>query len=174
MNKKVFLLLLAIPILSCDSDSQELSFSEELIGAWTLTNYYSDSFFEGEEYGRIEKMVPEETDYGIEFADNPKKIILSGFLRYSFEEYEIVDGKKVTTYQATNFMDSEDGEGYHTGEWKIMDGTLICSDVSPQEGIAYSTISAIELSGGTLKLTLDNSQFGPHQSGETIIEYRKN
>ncbi len=178
MKKKLFLILFSFLIFSCNSDDNSepemLSLSESLVGKWNMTNYYDDSFFIQEQEGRIEKIVLEETNYGIEFTDNPKKINLSGFLRYSVDEYEINDGEKLITKSGgTNFMDAEHGEGYHTGEWKIEDGMLICSDVSSQEGIAYSTISSIELSGDNLKLTLDNSQFGSHLSGEIIIEYQK-
>lgn len=172
--KQLKVCLLAFLVLACSKDdAANLSLDEQLLGKWTLTNYYSDSYFPDRNEGRIEKIVPEETDYGIEFTDDPNKIVLSGFLRYSFEGYEIVDGKKEITYQATNFMDAEHGEGYHTGEWKIENDLLICTDVSSQEGEIYSTTSSIELSGGKLILTLDNSQFGTHQTGETIFEYTK-
>ncbi|MEP1018836.1 hypothetical protein, partial [Maribacter dokdonensis] len=77
----------------------------------TLTNYYSDTYFDDRNEGRIEEIVTDETDYGIEFTDNPKMIVLTGFLRYSWDEYEIVDGQKVITSSASNFMDSEHGEG---------------------------------------------------------------
>jgi hypothetical protein len=174
-SKALLLLFLIISVLSCDSEdtseSPELSLSEKLIGEWAMTNYYSNLYFHAREEGRIEKIVPEETDYGIEFTRNQNEIILSGFLRYTWDEYEIVDGEKVITYQATNFMDSEHGEGYHTGNWKIENELLICTDVSSQEGIEYATISSIEFSGDNLKLTLENSQFGTHLEGETIVEY---
>lgn len=175
MNKILSIGLLGILFMSCDSDSstdlQEQDLSERIIGEWILTNYYSDSYSTESNEGRIEKMVPEETNYGIEFTENQNEIILSGFLRYAFEEYELVNGEKEITYEATNFMDSEHGEGFHTGVWKIENGLLICTDVSSQEGIEYSTISSTEFSGDTLKLILDDSQFGTHLSGETILEY---
>ena len=170
--KQLKVCLLVFLVLACSKDdAANLSLDEQLLGKWTLTNYYSDSYFPDRSEGRIEKIVPEETDYAIEFTDDQNKIVLSGFLRYSFEGYEIVDGEKEITYQATNFMDAEQGEGYHTGEWKIENGLLICTDVSSQEGEVYSTTSSIKLSGDTLVLTLDNSQFGIHQTGETIVEY---
>ena len=89
MIKKIFLILFAALIFSCQSDdtttAQEVS-SDSLIGAWILTNYYSDVFREQEQTGRIEQIVPEETNYEIEFTDTPNKIILTGFFRYAVEE----------------------------------------------------------------------------------------
>lgn len=175
MTNKFFLILVTLCLLSCDSDndsnSAELSQSERLIGEWTLTNYYSDSYFEERNEGRIEEIVQEETDYGIEFTDNPKKILLTGFLRYSWDEYEIVDGEKVITYQATNFMDADHGEGYHTNDWRIENEILITED--PNDGDPYISMSKVELSGDNLKLTLESSQFNPKNSGEIIIEYKR-
>ena len=178
MNKKILFVLFSILILSCSSDdsleSEELSLSERLIGEWTLTNYHDDSYFVQDQYGIIEQMVGDETDYGIEFTDNPNKINTTGFLRYTRDEYEIVAGEKVITKSAgTNFWDGNNGEGLHTGEWSIENGMLINSDVSPQEGIEYSIISSIELSGNRLKLILDNAQFGSHLTGKIMIEYRR-
>jgi len=142
-----------------------------------MTNYYDDTYFVEDEYGVIEQMVPDETDYAIEFTDNPKEINTSGFLRYSREEYEIVNGEKVITGPAgTNFMDGDDGEGYHAGTWKIEEGKLIVTDLvqqGPDEFEEYSSESSIALSGDKLTLTLDNAQFGPHLSGEIIIEYKR-
>ncbi|CAM3298038.1 hypothetical protein [Zobellia roscoffensis] len=180
--KTGLLLLLLISFISCDSESNsdspeepatELSLSENLVGEWILINYYDDSYFVQDQYGIIEQIVNEETDYGIQFTDNPKEIRTNGFLRYTREKYEIIDGEKITEPAGINFWDGDEGEGLHTGEWKIEDGILITNDVSPQEGIEYSIISSIELSGDNLKLTLDNSQFGSHLTGEITIEYRK-
>ncbi|WP_373516301.1 hypothetical protein [Pricia sp.] len=180
MKNKILLFLLAIFILSCESDDsdshsdsnlQELPLSKRLIGAWNLTDYYSDTYFEEWNEGRIEEIVSAETDYGIEFTDNPKRIILTGFLRYSFKEYEIVDGEKVITYEATNFMDAEHGEGYHTNEWRVENEILITED--PRDGDPYFSLSEMQLSGDNLKLTLDPSQFNPKNSGEITVEYKR-
>lgn len=175
INSKGLLLLLILLVLSCDSESTtelpEQTLSEKLIGQWTLTNYYSDTYFDDRNEGRIEEIVTDETDYGIEFTDNPKMIVLTGFLRYSWDEYEIVDGQKVITSSASNFMDSEHGEGYHTNEWRIENEILITED--PSDGDPYISMSEINLSGDNLKLTLDSSQFNPKNSGDIILEYKR-
>ena len=162
---------------SCESDNssinQEFSASEKIIGEWTLKYYYSDSFSSIEQTGRIEEIVPEETDYGIEFTINPQKIILSGFLRYSVQEYEIVNNDKVITSEHTNFMDSEHGEGYHVNEWRIENDLLITEDPTGDGGEPYISISEIEFSGNLLKLTLENSQFNINRSGQTFLEYER-
>ena len=177
MKKKILLVLLSIFILSCTKDdnleSEKLSLSERLVGEWTLINYYDDSYFVREQYGMIEQITPEETDYRIEFTDNPKEIRTFGFLRYSIDRYKIVEGEKITEPAGTNFWDGSDGEGLHTGEWIIENDILTNSDVSPQEGIEYSIISSIEISNNILKLTLDNSQFGSHLTGKIFVEYQK-
>ncbi|MBA4747037.1 MAG: hypothetical protein H2058_17490 [Muricauda sp.] len=174
---KIYLLALFVFACSKDDAASDLPLDEQLLGKWTLTNYYDDTFFVEGEYGVIEQMVPEETDYGIEFTDNPKEIKTTGFLRYSREEYEIVNGEKVFTGSTgTNFMDGDDGEGYHAGTWKIEERKLVVTDSvqqGPDEFEEYSSISSIELSGDNLKLTLDNAQFGSHLKGEIIIEYKR-
>lgn len=175
--RKVLILLSGIFILSCDSDSNsdapELSLSDSLIGVWTLSGYYYETFFEDELRGRIEKEIIDETDYEIEFLDNPKKIVLRGLLRYSVEEYEIVEGDKVITSEHINFMEASHGEGYHTNEWRIEDGILITQDHTGDGGEPYISKSEILLSGNNLKLILDPSQFNADITGEIIIDYSR-
>lgn len=177
INSKGLLLFLIISVLSCHSESTsespELSLSEKLIGEWILTNYYSDSFSPQEQTGRIEEIVPEETDYGIEFTDNPKKIILTGFLRYSVQSYEIEDNEKVVKSEHTNFMDAEHGEGFHVNDWRIENEILITEDPTGDGGDPFISKSEVQLSGNTLKLTLENSQFNPNRSGQIILEYKR-
>lgn len=174
--KHLKIYLLAFLTVACSKDdAADLPLDEQLLGKWKLINYYDDTFFVEDEYGVIEEMVAEETDYGIEFTDNPKEIKTTGFLRYSRKEYEIVNEEKVFTGSTgTNFMDGDDGEGYHAGTWKIEEGKLIVTDLVPQgpdEFEEYSSKSSIELNGDNLKLTLDNAQFGSHLFGEIILEY---
>lgn len=177
--KQLKFCLLTILMVACSKDdaTSNLPLDEQLVGKWTMTNYYDDTYYVEDDYGVIEQMVPDETDYAIEFTDNPKKIKTAGFLRYSTEEYEIVNGEKVFDGSTgTNFMDGDDGEGFHTGTWKVENGKLIITDViqqGPDEFEEYSSISSIELSGDNLKLTLDNAQFGSHLTGEIIIEYKR-
>ncbi|BDW91879.1 hypothetical protein MACH07_07110 [Flagellimonas marinaquae] len=174
---KICLLTLLLVACSKDDATSNLSLDEQLVGKWTMTNYYDDTFFVEYQNGVIEKIVPEETNYAIEFTDNPKEIKTIGFLRYSREEYEIVDGEKVITGPVgTNFMDGDDGEGYHTGTWKIENGKLITTgfnQIGPDEFEEFSIISTIQLKGNVLTLTLDNAQFGSHLTGEIIIEYKR-
>jgi hypothetical protein len=88
-----------------------------------------------------------------------------------------VDGEKVITGPVgTNFMDGDDGEGYHTGTWKIENGKLITTgfnQIGPDEFEEFSIISTIQLKGDVLTLTLDSAQFGSHLTGEIIIEYKR-
>lgn len=176
--KHLKICLLAILIVACSKDdAADLPLDQQLLGKWTMTDYYEDIYYVEYEYGVIEQMVPEETDYAIEVTDNPKEINTSGFLRYSRDEYEIVNGEKVFNGSSgTNFMDGDDGEGFHTGTWKVEDGKLIITD-EKQQGAdyfeEYSSTSSIALSGDNLTLTLDNAQFGSHLSGEIIIEYKR-
>lgn len=177
--KHLKICLLAFLAIACSKDDavSDLPLDEQLVGKWTMTNYYDDTYFVQDGYGVVEKMVPDETDYAIEFTDNPKEIKTTGFLRYSRDEYEIVNGEKVFTgSKGTNFMDGDDGEGFHTGTWKIEDEKLIIMDVTqqgPDEFEEYSTTSSIVLNGNNLTLTLDNAQFGSHLTGEVIIEYKR-
>lgn len=176
--KHLKICLLAFLAVACSKDDKaDLTLDEQLLGKWTMTNYYDDHYFVQDGYGIIEQIVPDETDYAIEFTNNPKKIKTTGFLRYSTEEYELVNGEKVFDGSTgTNFMDGDDGEGFHTGTWKVENGKLIITDViqqGPDEFEEYSSISTIELSGDNLKLTLDNAQFGSHLIGEIIIEYKR-
>jgi len=123
--KQLKVCLLAFLAMACSKDdaASDLPLDEQLLAKWTMTNYYDDTYFVEDEYGVIEQMVPDETDYAIEFIDNPKEIKTTGFLRYSRDEYEIVNGEKVITGPAgSNFMDGDDGEGFHTGTWKIEEG----------------------------------------------------
>lgn len=174
---KICLLTLLIVACSKDNTTSNLSLDEQLLGKWTMTNYYDDTFFVEYQNGVIEKIVPEETNYAIEFTDNPKKIKTTGFLRYSTEEYEIVNGEKeFTGSTGTNFMDGDDGEGFHTGTWKIENGKLITTgfnQIGPDEFEEFSIISTIQLKGNVLTLTLDNAQFGSHLAGEIILEYKR-
>jgi hypothetical protein len=176
MMKKFTGYFLAFLVVACSKDdTADLPLDEQLVGKWTLANYHDDSYFVQDQYGIIEQMIPEETDYEIEFTDNPKEIKTAGFLRYKWNEYEIVNGDKVVKEPTgSNFWDGDDGEGLHTGTWRIENGNLINTDVSqqgPEEFEEYSIISSIELNDDTLTLTIDNSQFGSHLTGEIIVEY---
>lgn len=174
---KICLLTLLIVACSKDDATSNLSLDQQLVGKWTMTNYYDDHYFVQDGYGIIEQMVPDETDYAIEFTDNPKEIKTTGFLKYNWGEYEIVNGEKVVeNLNGFNTWQGEEGDGLHTGTWKIENGKLITTDISqqgPDEFEEYSIISTIELSGDNLTLILDNSQFGSHLSGEIIIEYKR-
>ncbi len=176
--KQFKICLLALFVFACSKDdaASDLPLDEQLLGKWTLTNYHDDHYFVEDQYGIIHKMVPDETDYGIEFTNNPKEIKTTGFLRYSRSEYEIFNGEKeIADPVGFNFMDGDDGEGLHTGTWRIENGKLINTDVSqqgPDEFEEYSIVSSIKLNGDTLTLTVDNSQFGSsHLTGEIIVEY---
>lgn len=176
--KHLKICLLALLVVACSKDdATDRPLDEQLLGKWTMTNYYDDTYLVEQEYGVLKQIVPEETDYAIEFADNPKEIKTTGFLRYSWDEYELVNGEKVFNgYSVTNFMDGDDGEGFHTGAWTVEDGKLIITDVKqqgPDYFEEYSTTSSIELKGDNLTLTLDSAQFGSHLSGEIIIEYKR-
>jgi len=176
--KHLKICLLTLLIVACSKDdAADLPLDQQLLGKWTMTNYYDDTYLVEQEYGVLEQIVPEETDYAIEFTDNPKEIKTTGFLRYSWDEYELVNGEKVFNGSSgTNFMEGDDGEGFHTGTWKVEDGKLIITD-EKQQGAdyfeEYSSTSSIALSGDNLTLTLDNAQFGSHLSGEIIIEYKR-
>ena len=176
--KQLKICLLTFLAVACSKDdAADIPLDQQLLGKWTMTNYYDDTYLVEEESGILEQIVPEETDYAIEFTDNPKEIKTTGFLRYSWDEYELVNGEKVFNGSSgTNFMDGDDGEGFHTGTWKVEDGKLIITD-EKQQGAdyfeEYSSTSSIALSGDNLTLTLDNAQFGSHLSGEIIIEYKR-
>src|SRR5690606_15699875 len=157
--KQLKVCLLAFLAMACSKDetAPDLPLDEQLLGKWTMTNYYDDTYFVEYEYGTIEQIVPDETDYGIEFTENPKEIKTTGFLRYSRSEYEMVNGEKVITGpEGTNFMDGDDGEGFHVGTWKIEEGNLVVTNLvqqGPDEFEEYSSTSSIELRGDNLKLT---------------------
>lgn len=177
--KQLKVCLLVFSVLACSKDdAANLSLDEQLLGKWTITNYYDDHYFVEGQYGIIHEMVPDETDYGIEFTDNPKEIKTTGFLKYNWGEYEIVNGEKVVeNLDGFNTWQGDEGDGLHTGTWRIENGKLITTDVSqqgPNEFEEYSIISSIELRGDILKLTLDNAQFGSHLTGEIIVEYVRN
>lgn len=176
--KQLKVCLLAFLAIACSKDdAADLPLDEQLLGKWTMTNYYDDHYFVQDEYGIIEQIVPDETDYGIEFTDNPKEIKTTGFLKYNWGEYEIVNGEKVVeNLDGFNTWQGDEGDGLHTGTWRIENGKLITTDVSqqgPDEFEEYSIISTIELKGNVLTLTLDNAQFGSHLTGEIIIEYKR-
>lgn len=177
--KRLTIYFLALLVVACSKDdtASDLSLDEQLLGKWTMTNYYDDTYLVEYQYGTIKQIVPDETDYAIEFTDNPKEIETTGFLRYSVKEYELVNEEKVFNGPTgTNFMDGDDGEGFHTGTWKIENGILITTGISqqgPDEFEEYSIISTIQLKGNVLTLTLDNAQFGSHLTGEIIIEYKR-
>ncbi|MCK0161694.1 hypothetical protein [Allomuricauda sp. F6463D] len=177
--KQLKVCLLAFLVMACSKDdtASDLPLDEQLLGKWTMTNYYDDHYFVQDEYGIIEQIVPDETDYEIEFIDNPKEIKTTGFLKYNWGEYEIVNGEKVVeNLDGFNTWQGDEGDGLHTGTWRIENGKLISTDVSqqgPDEFEEYSIISSIELKGDVLTLTIDNSQFGSHLTGEIIIEYKR-
>ena len=177
MKKLILLISFLFLFNSCDSDdssdSVELTIEQKLIGQWVMTDYYSDTFYENDQRGRLEKIVPEETDYGIEFLDNPKKILVSGFLRYSWKEYEIIEGDTIITSQGTNFMDGADNEGFHVTNWRIEDDLLISEDPINNGIEPFISKSEVQIEDDRLKLILDSNQFREDASGEIIVEYRR-
>ena len=177
MKKIIILISSLFLIYSCESDnsngSVELTKEQKLIGQWVMTDYYSDTFYENDQKGRREKIVPEESDYGIEFLDNPKKILVSGFLRYSWNEYEIIEGDTIITSQGTNFMDGEDNEGFHVTDWRIEDDLLISEDPINNGIESFISKSKIEIVNDRLKLILDSNQFREDATGEIIVDYRR-
>jgi len=163
---QLFILLLTFGCNSDDdSNNNTQNIAEDILGAWELTDYSSNSTTA--ETGIIVIESLSSSDYVVEFTNNPNNINISGTL--------VVEVAETNNGNTSNFNYNVNGdfdEGFHTDEWRIENGNLITRsfEIDPDEEGAFDLVTEIvELSSNSLILRIDNAQYSSENSTRTGI-----
>ncbi|WMI69004.1 hypothetical protein [Mangrovimonas sp. YM274] len=181
ISKSFYLICTIILFTSCSSDSAEDSIpisnniEVDILGTWYLIQHSSSNSIA--QTGTTITSAGSDYNYTIEFTDNPKYINTNG--NYTVNMTETTSDNESSNYTYMVNSNETQQEGFHIGEWSIVDGNLITRvyDNDPFGPGSYEqTTEILELTTNKLVLKTDDSPSSSENytvTGNTTLVYER-